>query len=42
LEDGGRRVRLQPANQAYQPIFIADPQGIRIQGRVVAVLRRTW
>jgi repressor LexA len=44
LEDGGRRVRLQPANPnpEYQPVIINDPQGIQIQGRVVAVLRRTW
>jgi repressor LexA len=42
LEDGGRRVRLQPANQAYDPIYVDDPQGIQVQGKVVAVLRRTW
>lgn len=37
LEKG--RVRLQPANQAMQPIY-ADPGNVEIQGKVVAVVRR--
>jgi repressor LexA len=36
LENG--RVRLQPANPSMDPIFV-DPAQVRIQGRVVAVIR---
>lgn len=34
----GERVRLQPANSTMEPIFSA-PDNVRIQGRVVGVLR---
>ena len=33
------RIRLQPANQAMQPIYV-DPDGIQIQGVVVGVMRK--
>ncbi|MFC2045669.1 transcriptional repressor LexA [Chloroflexota bacterium] len=33
------RIRLQPANQTMEPIYI-DPNNIQIQGKVVAVLRK--
>jgi repressor LexA len=32
------RIRLQPANAAMQPIFV-DPEQLRVQGRVVSVIR---
>jgi len=35
----GDRVRLQPANSAMQPIFVPK-QSVRIQGKVLAVLRK--
>jgi repressor LexA len=34
------RIRLQPANPAYQPIFVDQPGGIEVQGKVVMVIRR--
>lgn len=34
----GQRVRLQPANVTMQPIF-TTPENVRIQGRVVGVIR---
>jgi repressor LexA len=34
----GGRVRLQPENPTMEPIF-ADPENVRIQGEVVAVIR---
>lgn len=37
LEDG--KVRLQPANAAYQPIYAA-PEDVDVQGQVVLVIRR--
>jgi repressor LexA len=37
-EDG--RIRLQPANPTMNPIFVDDPASVRVQGRVVAVLRQ--
>jgi repressor LexA len=37
-EDGG--IRLQPANPTMKPIFVDDPASVRVQGRVVAVLRQ--
>jgi repressor LexA len=37
-QEGGR-VRLQPANLAYQPIYTA-PDNVRVQGKVVAVIRQ--
>lgn len=36
----GKRVRLQPANPTMNPIYIDDPKTVRVQGRVVAVLRQ--
>lgn len=38
LEKG--KVRLQPENSTMQPIIIDDPATVRIQGRVVAVVRQ--
>jgi repressor LexA len=38
LEDG--RVRLQPANPSMKPIIIDDPAQVRVQGKVVLVIRR--
>ena len=35
----GRRIRLQPANPRYEPIFLA-PGEVQIQGVVVGVMRR--
>jgi repressor LexA len=35
----GSRVRLQPANPAYEPIYV-DSDQLEIQGRVVAVIRQ--
>ena len=32
------RVRLQPANSEMQPIYV-DPRDLRIQGKVVSVIR---
>lgn len=34
----GQRIRLQPANSTMDPIFVS-PDNVRIQGRVVGVLR---
>jgi len=34
----GRHVRLQPANTTMQPIY-TTPENVRVQGRVVGVLR---
>ena len=36
----GGRVRLQPANPSMLPIYIEDPSIVRIQGKVVLVIRR--
>jgi repressor LexA len=33
-------VRLQPANENYSPIIIKPPQRVKIQGRVVGLIRR--
>jgi repressor LexA len=38
LENG--HVRLQPANPTMKPIFIDDPTSVRIQGKVVMVIRQ--
>ncbi|HOA25195.1 MAG TPA: transcriptional repressor LexA [Aggregatilineales bacterium] len=35
----GKRIRLQPANPTMDPIYIDDPKSVRVQGRVVAVVR---
>jgi repressor LexA len=32
-------IRLQPANQSMSPIYV-DPDKVRVQGRVIAVLRK--
>lgn len=34
------RVRLQPANPTMKPIYIDDPATVRIQGKVVMVIRK--
>jgi repressor LexA len=34
------RVRLQPANPTMQPIIIDNPEQVRIQGKVVMVVRQ--
>mgnify|MGYP000939253807 CR=1 FL=1 len=41
-EDGKERerVRLQPANPTMQPIYINNPEQVRIMGKVVMVIRR--
>lgn len=36
----GSRVRLQPANPTMSPIYIDDPKRVRIQGKVVMVVRQ--
>lgn len=36
----GNHVRLQPANPTMQPIIIENPEGLRIQGKVVMIVRR--
>jgi repressor LexA len=38
LENG--RVRLQPANPTMKPIFVENPASVRIQGKVVMVIRQ--
>ncbi len=35
----GNRIRLQPENQTMSPIY-ADPRDVRIQGKVIAVIRQ--
>ncbi len=35
----GERIRLQPANPTMQPIYV-DARNVRVQGKVVAVLRK--
>ena len=39
FRDPGGRIRLQPANQTMQPIFV-DPDQVQVQGVVVGVLRK--
>lgn len=34
------RIRLQPANPAYQPIIIENPKDVEVQGKVVMVIRQ--
>ena len=34
------QVRLQPANPTMKPIYIDDPSSVRIQGKVVMVIRK--
>ena len=38
LENG--RVRLQPANPSMKPIIIDDPRVVRVQGKVVLIIRQ--
>ncbi len=33
------RIRLQPANRSMEPIYV-DPENIKVQGKVIAVLRK--
>jgi len=35
----GDRIRLQPANAQYEPLFV-DPRDVEVRGRVVGVVRR--
>lgn len=35
----GKRIRLQPANSAMEPIYV-DPAQVRVQGRVIGVIRQ--
>ena len=37
-EEGRRMIRLQPANPAFDPIYV-PPSNVEIQGKVVAVFR---
>ncbi len=34
------RIRLEPANSSMQPIYVTDPDSIKIQGKCVGVIRR--
>jgi repressor LexA len=36
----GGRVRLQPANPTMKPIIIENPERVRIQGKVVMIVRQ--
>lgn len=36
----GGRVRLQPANPTMEPIYVDDPRHVKIQGKVVMVIRQ--
>lgn len=36
----GNRVRLQPANPTMGPIYVEDPQHLRVQGKVMLVIRQ--
>jgi repressor LexA len=36
----GKRVKLQPANQTMQPIYVDDTRSLQIQGKVVMVIRQ--
>lgn len=38
--DEGSRVRLQPANPTMRPIYIDNPDTVRVQGKVVMVIRQ--
>ena len=38
LENG--KVRLQPANPLMKPIIINDPKVVKVQGKVVLVIRQ--
>jgi repressor LexA len=34
------KVRLQPANPSMQPIIIDNPEQVKVQGKVVLVIRK--
>lgn len=36
----GTRVRLQPANPTMQPIYVDNPEGLEVQGKVMLVVRQ--
>jgi repressor LexA len=36
----GTRVRLQPANPTMQPIYVENPEGLEVQGKVMLVVRQ--
>jgi repressor LexA len=36
----GNGIRLQPANPTMQPIYVSNPQSLRIMGKVVLVIRQ--
>lgn len=36
----GNRIRLQPANPTMGPIYVEDPQHLRVQGKVMLVIRQ--
>ncbi len=36
----GNRIRLQPANPTMDPIFIDNPENVRVQGKVMLVVRQ--
>jgi repressor LexA len=36
----GNKIRLQPANPTMAPIYINDPQNLRVQGKVMLVVRQ--
>ncbi len=36
----GSRIRLQPANPTMGPIYIDNPEGLRVQGKVMLVVRQ--
>ncbi|MCK6600331.1 MAG: transcriptional repressor LexA [Bacteroidetes bacterium] len=37
----GDRIRLQPQNPRYQPIYVTDSNNFRIGGKVIGVVRKT-
>ncbi len=39
-QEAGGRVRLQPANPTMDPIYVDDPNGVLVQGKVVMVIRK--
>jgi repressor LexA len=36
------RIRLVPANPAYQPLILDKDQGVEIQGKVITVIQKHW
>lgn len=36
----GSRVRLQPANPTMEPIYVENPEGLEVQGKVMLVVRQ--